>query len=594
MSMAISAFLTSIVLAIILYNKQGGIIVSLIALLSFIISGILIQMKLWQIAIDYNNYGHSNSSWILIIAGYIFFTFIIFTSLYQYIKGFKNLNTSLNSALQEIQGSQEEMEAANEEYEAQNLELLRIHNDLEENEKRYHSIFEGSHDGIVILKDNIYIDCNHRATEILGRKKEKLIGLTPFDISPEIQDDGTVSIKTGQSILDNAYNGFASTFQWTQLKEDKSYVDLEITLNLVEYRNEQYLLGHIRDITERLNIEKALKKNETLYRTLYTSAPEAIVIMDKYSFIDCNEKALQLFKSTYEKFTKLTVFDISPPLQPDGRNSNEVAKIHINRALTGKPQVFEFLHITEEKTDVMMKINLRSYEINNKKYLMAIAHDISEQKKYEKQIEQSLIEKDILLREIHHRVKNNMAIISSLLNLKSNQINNDIVKNAIADSQNRIKSMALIHDHLYQSENISSINLKNYIQSLLEYLIDAYRIQPRDIELSIECDDIPLSLDILIPFGLILNELTTNSLKHAFKDRSNGKISISLKKHDTEKVKFIYSDNGVGFPEELDAKETNTLGIEIIHNLTRQLHGNLDLNNINGTTYTIVFNQKKI
>lgn len=224
------------------------------------------------------------------------------------------------------------------------------------------------------------------------------------------------------------------------------------------------------------------------------------------------------------------------------------------------------------------------------KGLVCIGNDIKDMKIAENEIKESLEDKKVLLREIHHRVKNNLQIISSLLNLQSDYLENEKDKNIFRDSQSRVKSMAIIHEKLYQSSNFSEIDFKGYIDSLTSYLFQSYPINPSKIKFESDIDDITLSMDTAIPCGLIINELVSNSLKYAFPDDRDGKIKIKLKSIDDHFVLEI-EDNGIGFPENFDIKATESLGLKLVYSLTKQIDGQLELLVNEKTKFRIIFSE---
>lgn len=214
--------------------------------------------------------------------------------------------------------------------------------------------------------------------------------------------------------------------------------------------------------------------------------------------------------------------------------------------------------------------------------------DITERKKSIEQIESSLKEKEVLLREIHHRVKNNLQIISSMLNLQTNYITDEKSLLIFEESRNRVRSMALIHEKLYQNESLSSLNIKDYIVELVNYLMNSYRTNSR-VGAMINISDIYLNTDTAIPLGLIINEIVSNSLKYAFPDDRRGKISIKLTSFNNEKFQMIIEDDGIGLPENFDINKTNTLGLQLVSSLVTQLDGEIKVFSEGGTKYQIDF-----
>ena len=209
----------------------------------------------------------------------------------------------------------------------------------------------------------------------------------------------------------------------------------------------------------------------------------------------------------------------------------------------------------------------------------------------EKQLNKTVGEKEVLLREIHHRVKNNLQIIISLLNLQSRYITDEKILAAIRESQNRVKAMSLVHEKLYQSENISKINLDDYIRFLGTGLIQFYGAKSRGITLTTDIRDIHVDINAAIPLGLIINELISNSIKYAFPDREKGEIFISVRK-ENHTLSVLFKDNGVGIPADLDWRNTDSLGLRLVISLVEQMDGTIELDRTAGTAFSMVLQEK--
>jgi two-component sensor histidine kinase len=201
----------------------------------------------------------------------------------------------------------------------------------------------------------------------------------------------------------------------------------------------------------------------------------------------------------------------------------------------------------------------------------------------------ALLEKEMLLKEIHHRVKNNLQIVSSLLFLQSKALNDEKTVNILLESHNRVKSIALIHEKLYQSANISRIDFDRYLNTLIPHLLQSFGKTNSTVSYTIKAGNIYLSPDTAIPCGLIINEIVTNSLKYAFTDGRKGEISIELIYHNNNNVTLIVKDNGVGIQDNLDITKAESLGLQIIVILVKQLNGTVEVNKANGTLYKITF-----
>jgi two-component sensor histidine kinase len=211
-----------------------------------------------------------------------------------------------------------------------------------------------------------------------------------------------------------------------------------------------------------------------------------------------------------------------------------------------------------------------------------------ERKNIERKMKKSLEEKEILLREIHHRVKNNLQIITSFLNLQFNNIEDKNVIDAISKSKSRINSMALIHTKLYQSNNLSSIDFNEYINELVQSITDSY-VLDNNIKCSVKHSNAVFNIDLSINLGLIITELLTNACKHAFKEKSKGCIKIGLTSMTNNKQQLIIEDNGSGLPHDIDMSDPKTLGLEIVVGLINQINGTIESDSSDGLKYVINF-----
>jgi two-component sensor histidine kinase len=214
---------------------------------------------------------------------------------------------------------------------------------------------------------------------------------------------------------------------------------------------------------------------------------------------------------------------------------------------------------------------------------------VNERSAAERQVHNSLQEKEVLLKEIHHRVKNNLQIISSLLNLQTRGIEDNNTLQAMRDSQMRIRSMALIHEKLYQSPSLASIDFGEYVKSLTIDLFRTYRGHASGIQLEIKVDEVFLSLDHAVSCGLILNELMTNALKYAFPNGRSGTIWVELHATPEHMLNLQVADDGVGIPSDLDIFNTKSLGLQLVNNLVRQLDATLKVQTSGKTSFLISF-----
>jgi PAS domain S-box-containing protein len=218
-----------------------------------------------------------------------------------------------------------------------------------------------------------------------------------------------------------------------------------------------------------------------------------------------------------------------------------------------------------------------------------LEEDIARRKRAEEQLQTSLEEKEALLKEVHHRVKNNLQLISSLLSLQAARIKEPAVAELFAESRNRVRSMALVHENLYRAGNFARISMATHIQNLCAHLTRAYGMNRRRVELATRIGDVQLDLDRAVPCGLIVNELVSNALKHAFPDGRAGRVCVELQPFGDRQHVLVVGDDGVGLPPDLDSHRADSLGLQLVDDLTQQLHGSIMVNRDGGTTFTITF-----
>ena len=243
--------------------------------------------------------------------------------------------------------------------------------------------------------------------------------------------------------------------------------------------------------------------------------------------------------------------------------------------------------VVEEEKEVF---KLYSERLVNKleKKMLDLEDEITRRRKIEEQLRSSLADRETLLKELHHRVKNNMQVISSLLNLQSKYVKDEQMSTIFVESQNRIRLIALLHEKLYESKDLARIHFGEYIRSLVAYLFSIYRVNRDVVKVEINTEDIFLDIATAIPCALIINELVSNSLKHAFPDNREGEIHVDFYYRKDNEFILVVSDNGIGFPE-LDFRDTKTMGFQLVTTLVDQLQGTIELDRNGETTFRIIF-----
>ncbi|MFN8486491.1 MAG: histidine kinase dimerization/phosphoacceptor domain -containing protein [Caldilineaceae bacterium] len=337
------------------------------------------------------------------------------------------------------------------------------------------------------------------------------------------------------------------------------------------------------EIAERARAEEALRESEARYKTLFDTAPVSIFTKDiqgRYTSVNADE--LGYWPRNPVGYTDV---ELLPHTIADQLRTADLKVI-----TTGEPLVIEeqFPTANGERILLSHKVPLRDAN-QNIIGILGASLDITERKFVEDQIKASLEEKVVLLQEIHHRVKNNLQVISSLLYLQSEKIKDPQILEILRDSQNRVKSMALIHEKLYQSPDLSKIDLAEYIRNLTSYLFRSYTALANAIRFEVEADNIYLGIDTATPCGLIINELVSNALKHAFPKGQGGIIRVALHRETGNLFQLVVCDTGIGFPAALDFTNTNSLGLQLVNTLVNQLDGSIELKRQPGTEFKISF-----
>lgn len=360
------------------------------------------------------------------------------------------------------------------------------------------------------------------------------------------------------------------------------WVELDMSPFPADEEGYEYWVGINRDITKRKKTELELEESEHRHRAYTELSFDAIFEIQKDGTItDCNARACEMFGYSREEMIGLNTTALTPEKY---RNSQPEI---ISENMTTGSEAWERIYQKKNGTLFTTEINTKMYSRGDEKRIIAYVRDISEQKKNEQTIKASLKEKETLLAEIHHRVKNNLAIISGLLEMQTFNADEAIV-NELRESQSRIQSIAMVHEKLYQSDSFTDIPFGNYIDELFRFIANTYNVDENSVKIEKDLDPVSLDVSQAIPCGLILNELITNAYKHAFTETENAVIAISLKK-DGNRIILRVKDNGKGLPADFEIDQPASLGTTLIHTLVQQLNGDLEVSSENGACFSISF-----
>lgn len=333
--------------------------------------------------------------------------------------------------------------------------------------------------------------------------------------------------------------------------------------------------------------DEELVKSEERYRQLVENTLYAVEEIDTAgNILFANDSYHRMLGYLPGELVGRNIVEIIPPESRDG------VKSCIATLLSGRKEhtLSEGRLIKKDGRIIDVEVAKNAKRGNQGKItgFISVITDISERKEAEKEIEKALSEKEVLLREIHHRVKNNLQIIRSLLYLQSKSVQGERDREYFKEAQERVQTMALVHEQLYQSEHIVKVHFAEYINSLVKILTESYNVDEKRIMISSNLEGITLGVDLAIPCGLIVNELLTNVFKHAFPGNRKGKVAIDCHAMDEDRFEIRIRDDGVGLPDGFDLKNSNTLGLRLVSLLVEQVEGEITLEKARGTAYNIV------
>jgi two-component system, sensor histidine kinase PdtaS len=336
-----------------------------------------------------------------------------------------------------------------------------------------------------------------------------------------------------------------------------------------------------RDLTESW-------QQQEQFRLALESAPTGMVLVDqsgKIVLVNAQVERLfgynrqELLDQPVEMLVPTRARERHPAYRESFQDDPQARPMGAGRDLYGR---------RKDGSELPVEIGLNPLQTEHGVFVLASIVDMTERKWAEEHMKGSLKEKETLLKEIHHRVKNNLQIISSLLSLQSNYIKDPTPLAMFQDSQNRSKSMALVHEKLYQSSDLSRISMAEYLQELVTQLQQSYGVR-ETIRFVVYAEDVFLSIDLAVPCALIAHELVVNAIKHAFPQPRSGEVTVKLTRGINDTCVLAIADTGIGLPPDLDVQQTDSLGLSLVTDLVDQLHATVALGRDQGTTWSITF-----
>jgi PAS domain S-box-containing protein len=466
----------------------------------------------------------------------------------------------------------------------------QVEKELRESEERFRLITENSNDFISLFDENDnFLYANPAIINVLGYNENELVGKVNFNDL----------IYPGDKELTKSY-GTHSVIELRYRKKDGAYIWVESSSLQVNYHGKKITIRISRDITERKRIEN---ERTRLYAQIETQkiridnllANVPGVVWETRGKPFGPDQKMEFVSEYVEKLLGYSVKEwLNTPnfwskiIHPDDRE--EAISEAMNNYVNKKRGINRFRWIKKDGSEVWIEAQSTCIcgSDGNVIGMRGVNMDVTEQIKFEKQISASLKEKEVLLKEIHHRVKNNMQVISSLLSLQSKCIPDKHVQEIFDESRNRIRSMALIHEKLYQTRNLFEIDFHSYVEDLINNLMISYGVNKQNIIVKINIEHIRFDIDNAITLGLIINELASNSFRHAFKLHRKGVFEVSVDKRN-DNFKLMVKDNGAGIPDDLDAKKNESLGLQLVETLIEQLYGKYEIHSNGGTEVLIEF-----
>lgn len=457
-------------------------------------------------------------------------------------------------------------------------ERIKAENALRESEKKHRLLFEEAGEGILYLDDNgIIKDVNPKILEMLEVSKEEIVHKNFRQLVDVFDFDKAQATLGFLDLMKNNQNIYQS--EWEIGTPTGKRLILETNARALQSEGKNVgVVIFVRDITERKRAEKALIQSEEKFRTIFENAP---IMIDSF---DENGQCM-LWNEECEKvlgWTRQEMFLADEPLSVfySDKETREKVLDSIHRS----DGIFREYEVTAKDGDVRIQ-RWADFRLPNGD-IISVGYDITERKKAEEELKKSLKEKELLLQEIHHRVRNNLQVISGLLNMHIRQSKYDSLKDSLNIVNNRIQAIAYVHHNLYKSDDFSKVNFENFVRDLSIHLLDTFGVYGA-IDITVNAEDIALGIENAVPCALIVNELITNSINHAFPDNS-GKINVILRAQNSHLGLHVI-DNGIGLPEEIDFQHPDSTGLNIIRLLVRQLDGEIDVSRENGTDVKITF-----
>ncbi|HEY9597510.1 MAG TPA: PAS domain-containing protein [Cyanophyceae cyanobacterium] len=468
-------------------------------------------------------------------------------------------------------------------------ERKQLEDELAHQKELLDAFFNSAHVGMCALDNQMrFFMVNEALADINGVSVEGHIGKTPWDIVPDLAPKQEAIFRqiltTGQPVPLFEISGETQKSPGTARTWLASYFP-------IRGQNHQPIgIGIVVvEITERKAAEAALQESESKLQAILDNAPAVIYVKNiEGQHILVNRHFLDVFHLAPDQCIGKSNGELFPSDMAESIQAND--KIVLE---SKAPYQFEEQILLDDGIHTYYSVKFPLWDASGNPYaICGISTDVSDRIQAEALIKASLREKEVLLQEIHHRVKNNLQIVSSLLQMQLRRTKDQEAALVLQDSKNRIASIALVHEKLYRSDDLANIDFAQYIPDLTIHLFDSYKVSSELVTLKTQIDQIFLEVETAIPCGLIINELVSNSLKYAFPGNRQGEIKVEFKANNNDTLMLIVRDNGIGIPQEFDIETTTSLGLTLVQGLVEQLDGTLSVDCSQGTEFKIIFPKK--
>jgi PAS domain S-box-containing protein len=453
---------------------------------------------------------------------------------------------------------------------------------LSKSENRFRQVVEAAPNAMVMINAGGRIEMvNAQAERVFGYERAELLGQLVEILVPKRFRGHHPGLRDA-FFTDPRSRPMGAGRELFGLRRDGSEFPVEIGLNPIETEEGTMVLSAIVDISER-------KRLEERFRRVVEAAPNAMVMINAAGRIEMvNAQAERVFG--YER-AELLGQRVEMLVPERFRNHHPGLRDLFFTDPRSRPMGAgrDLYGLRRDGSEFPVEIGLNPIETEDGTMVLSAIVDISDRKQKELRIQAALKEKDILLGEIHHRVKNNLQVIYSLLELQSARVSDPVALEMLRDSQNRVRSMAQIHQTLYQSKDFAEVEFSQFLDTLVPTLVASYGGHTSEIVLSIDAERVRLPIDSASPCGLAVNELIANALKHAFRPGEGGEIKVSLAHGADNDVILSVSDNGVGVPDHVDIASTDTLGLQLVTLLADQLGGSFSMHRAHPTQFVLKF-----